>query len=103
MADNDPVGRPVGARARWAIVLASLAIVAVAVLTVVVLNDDNKPSGTAPAPSATVMPLGVAAKREPVPIGPSLTIWARTIRGLYLGSFRLSATRSKTDHRSAPR
>ncbi|WP_327635205.1 hypothetical protein OHB24_35155 [Kribbella sp. NBC_00482] len=58
MTDNRPAatpdGRPVGSRARWAIVLASLAIIAVAVLTVVVLNSDDEPSGTAPAPSATV-------------------------------------------------
>lgn len=73
MTDNHPEvspdGRAVGLRARWAIVLASLAIVAAAVLTVVVLNNDDKPSGTAPAPGATVTQPGptvtITATRQP--------------------------------------
>jgi hypothetical protein len=50
-------------------VIASLAIIAVAVLTVIVLNDDE-PFGGAPAPSATVTEPGVTATVTATPEPP---------------------------------
>ncbi|WP_350275721.1 hypothetical protein [Kribbella sp. HUAS MG21] len=72
MADNGSQ-RTIGLRAKWAIVLASLAIVAVAALTVVVLDDGGEPSGTAPAPSATVTQPGrtVTVTSTPKPAEPT--------------------------------
>ncbi|GAA1599460.1 MULTISPECIES: hypothetical protein [Kribbella] len=41
-------------RARWAIAIAVLAIIALAVTMVVLVNDSGQPSGTSPTPGATV-------------------------------------------------
>ena len=49
-----PEGRLVGLRARWAVVLAIVAVMAAAVLTVVVLADEDERAGTAPLPTPTV-------------------------------------------------
>lgn len=57
MAENDsgrrPDGRVADVRARWAIAVACLAIIALAVAMVVLVNDSGGPAGTSPVPTVT--------------------------------------------------
>ncbi|MFG1912295.1 hypothetical protein [Kribbella sp. NPDC048928] len=54
MSEKQPDRMVRDVRARWAIAVACLAIVALAVVMVVLVNDSGKPSGTSPAPGPTV-------------------------------------------------
>lgn len=77
MTENGP-GRPDrmvrDVRARWAIAVACLAIIALAVTTVMLVRNSGEPVGTAPAPSTTVTRTGptvtVTTTPQPSP-GPS--------------------------------
>lgn len=59
----------VGSRGRWAIAVACLAIIAMAVVTVVVVRDSGDQPGTAPPPSPTVTQPGTAGPKT----GPTAT------------------------------
>lgn len=64
MSENSP-GRPperpvADVRARWAIAIAVLAIIALAVAMVALVNNSGRPSGTSPSPGTTVTHPGPA-------------------------------------------
>lgn len=84
MTENGP-GRPPDrvvrdVRARWAIAVACLAIIALAVTMVILFNDSGKDSGTSQAPAPTVTQTGPTQTGTPKPSPTTSTPAHQTFR-----------------------